>query len=83
MIFLLPTEPLMQNTGGTSQKRMRIYLVTDFDGKCASKILFESESVSGYSPQSFRSWKETARSFEDCFEETGTGLMFENHSLCD
>ena len=65
---------------GTPQRRMRIYLVADFDGERASKILFESESLSGYSPQGFRSWKETARSFGTCSEETSTGLMFENHS---
>ena len=62
------------------QRRMRIYLVADFNGECASKILFESESVSGYSAESFRTWQETARSFGDCSEETGSGLMFENHS---
>ena len=65
---------------GVPQRRMRIYLVTDFDGERASKILFESESLSGYSPQGFCSWKETARSFGTCSEETSTGLMFENHS---
>ena len=65
---------------GTPQRRARIYLVADFDGECASKILFESESLSGYSPQGFRSWKETAGSFGTCSEETSTGLMFENHS---
>jgi DNA (cytosine-5)-methyltransferase 1 len=68
---------------GVPQRRMRIYLVADFDGECASKILFESEGVSGYSAESFASWKEIARSFGDCSEETGSGLMFENHSLCD
>ena len=65
---------------GVPQRRMRIYLVADFNGECASKILFESESVSGYSAESFRTWQETARSFGDCSEETGSGLMFENHS---
>lgn len=66
---------------GVPQRRMRIYLVTDFDGECASKILFESEGVSGYSAESFRAWQETARCFGDCSEETsGTGVMFENHS---
>lgn len=64
---------------GVPQRRMRIYLVADFDGECASKILFESESLSGYSPQSFCSWKETAGSFGTCFEETSTGLVFSNH----
>ena len=62
------------------QRRARIYLVADFDGGCASKILFESEGVSGYSAESFRSWQETAQSFGNCSEETGSGLMFENHS---
>lgn len=65
---------------GVPQRRMRIYLVADFNGERASKILFESESLSGYSPQSFCSWKETARSFGTCSEETSTSLMFENHS---
>lgn len=65
---------------GVPQRRMRIYLVADFNGECASKILFESEGVSGYSAESFRSWQEAARSFGDCSEETGSGLMFENHS---
>lgn len=62
------------------QRRARIYLVADFDGGCASKILFESEGVSGYSAESFRAWQETSRSFGACSEETGSRLMFENHS---
>ena len=62
------------------QRRARIYLVADFNGGCASKILFESEGVSGYSAESFRAWQETSRSFGTCFEKTGSGLMFENHS---
>lgn len=65
---------------GTPQRRARIYLVADFDGERASKILFESESLSGYSAESFRAWQETARCFGTCSEETGSGLMFENHS---
>lgn len=65
---------------GVPQRRMRIYLVADFTGASASKILFESEGMSGYSAESFRAWQETARSFGDCSEETGSGLMFENHS---
>ena len=62
------------------QRRARIYLVADFNGGCASKILFESEGVSGYSAESFRAWQETSRCFGNCSEETGSGLMFENHS---
>lgn len=63
----------------TPQRRMRIYLVADFDGGCASKILFESEGVSGYSAKSVRAWKEAARSLADCSRTTGTGLVFSNH----
>ena len=65
---------------GVPQRRMRIYLVADFDGGCASKILFESEGVSGYSAESFRAWQEASRCFGNRSEETGSGLMFENHS---
>lgn len=65
---------------GVPQRRMRVYLVADFNGGCASKILFESEGVSGYSAESFRAWQEASRCFGKCSEETGSGLMFENHS---
>ena len=63
----------------TPQRRMRIYLVADFDGGCASKILFESEGVSGYSAESVRAWKKAARSAADCSGATGTSLVFSNH----
>lgn len=49
---------------GVPQRRKRIYLVADLDGGSAGKILFESEGVSGYTPQGFRSWQRTARSAE-------------------
>lgn len=49
---------------GVPQRRKRIYLVADFAGGSAGKMLFESEGVSGYTPQSFRSWQGTARAFE-------------------
>lgn len=65
---------------GVPQRRMRVYLVADFNGGCASKILFESEGMSGYSAESFRAWQEASRCFGKCSEETGSGLMFENHS---
>ena len=51
---------------GVPQRRMRIYLVTDFDGECASKILFESEGLSEYSAESFTSWKRNALGFNEC-----------------
>lgn len=50
---------------GVPQRRKRIYLVADFAGGSAGKILFESEGVSGYTPQGFRSWQGTAGSAEE------------------
>ena len=49
---------------GVPQRRKRIYLVADFAGGGAGKILFESEGVSGYTPQGFRSWQGTAGTSE-------------------
>ena len=45
---------------GIPQRRKRIYLVTDFAGGSAGKILFESEGVSGYSAEGFRAWQGAA-----------------------
>lgn len=49
---------------GVPQRRRRIYLVADLAGRSAGKILFESESLSGYSAAGFRSWQRTARRLE-------------------
>ena len=49
---------------GVPQRRKRIYLVADFAGGGAGKILFESEGVSGYSAEGFEAWKGTARNTE-------------------
>lgn len=66
---------------GVPQRRQRIYLVADFDGGCAGKILFESEGVSGYTPQGIKSWQGTAGCTEEGTGETShPSLMFENHS---
>ena len=56
---------------GVPQRRKRIYLVADFAGGSAGKILFESEGVSGYSPQGFRSWERPAGASEESVGETG------------
>lgn len=45
---------------GIPQRRERIYLVADFMRRGADKILFESEGLSGYSDQSFKTWKKTS-----------------------
>ena len=56
---------------GVPQRRKRIYLVADFDGGSAGEILFESEGLSGYTPQGFRSWEGTAGDSEEGIDETG------------
>ena len=46
---------------GVPQRRKRIYLVADFDGDSAGKILFESEGVSGHSEKMQAARKDFAR----------------------
>ena len=74
---------------GVPQRRKRIYLVADFAGGSAGKILFESEGLSGYTPQGFRSWQGTAGTAEESAEKTGAvclnhdapeAIAVENHS---
>lgn len=50
---------------GVPQRRKRIYLVAYFAGGSAGKILFESEGVSGYTPQGFRPWQGAAGTFAE------------------
>ena len=57
---------------GVPQRRRRIYLVADFAGGSAGEILFESEGLSGYSAEGFRSWQRTAGSAAD---RTGTASL--------
>lgn len=49
---------------GVPQRRRRIYLVADLAGRGAGKILFESEGLSGYSSEGFRSRQRAAGSLE-------------------
>ena len=58
---------------GVPQRRKRIYLVADFAGGCAGKILFESEGLSGYTPQGFRSWQGSAGTAEEGSHPAGVG----------
>ena len=64
---------------GVPQRRKRIYLVADFAGWCAGKILFESEGLSGYSKTSISSWQGSAAAVRESTEDASIGLMFENH----
>ena len=56
---------------GVPQRRKRIYLVADFAGECADKILFESESLSGNLTQSVSKRKTTPTDAKDCIGATG------------
>jgi len=74
---------------GVPQRRKRIYLVADFDDEYAPKILFESEGLSGYSAESFRTWQRTAENTENCTGTSGNrdmtsckdvvSVLLENH----
>lgn len=57
---------------GVPQRRKRIYLVADLAGQRAGKVLFESEGLSGYTPEGFRSWQGTAYSSEEGTDPSGT-----------
>lgn len=59
---------------GVPQRRRRIYLVADFGGMSAPKILFESEGLFGNSPQSRKPWK---RAPENTEGSTGKPISFE------
>ena len=56
---------------GVPQRRRRIYLVADLAGGSAGKILFESEGLSGYSAEGFRSWQRAAGSPAACLGAAG------------
>ena len=59
---------------GVPQRRKRIYLIADFTGGCAGKVLFESEGLSGYSPQGFRSWQTASGCSPDSSGAAGIGF---------
>ena len=67
---------------GVPQRRKRIYLVGDFAGWGAGKILFESEGVSGYSAEGFRAWQGAARHTEEGAGAAG-GVRGGVTCLCD
>lgn len=58
---------------GVPQRRKRIYLVHDFNGERATEILFECESVLGYTAQGRTEGKNIAGSAGNSVEATGTG----------
>ena len=57
---------------GVPQRRKRIYLVADFGGNTASKILFEREGLSGNFTESREAWQRTAGDIKTGTHKTGT-----------
>lgn len=51
---------------GVPQRRRRIFLVADFRGQCAGKILFEREGLSRSFAESRESWQGFTRSLARC-----------------
>lgn len=56
---------------GVPQRRKRIYLVADFNGRGARQVLFESEGLSGYSAKGFRAWQRATQGTASCTGATG------------
>ena len=56
---------------GVPQRRRRIFLVADFGGTAAPKILFESESLFGDFKTKCRSWQRAAANAQKGFGTTG------------
>lgn len=50
----------------TAQRRRRIYLVLDFRGQCAAKVLFEREGLRGNYPSCGTPWEGTPTDAERC-----------------
>lgn len=57
---------------GVPQRRKRIYLVADFNGLCAGKILFESEGLSGHPFEGFKARQGTAGGAESGARTAGS-----------
>ena len=66
---------------GVPQRRRRIYLVADFGGFSAGKILFESEGLSGYSKKSISSRKDSASTSRESTENTSISIDGYNGSI--
>ena len=63
---------------GVPQRRRRIYLVADFAGERASKILFESQSVPGDTSPSGEQREGTATDTQGCATMAGKSISFVN-----
>ena len=60
---------------GVPQRRKRIYLVADFGGRCAGKILFEPEGVPGYLKKGIFPWQRAAEDTQNSIGATGATCL--------
>lgn len=67
---------------GVPQRRKRIFLVADFAGGGAEKVLFESDGMSRYSAEGFRAWQRLANGVEDSIGEASEGIGFDGYNQC-
>lgn len=56
---------------GLPQRRKRIFLVADFNGRCADKILFESKSLPRDTKESREPWQTATAGAEESIRGTG------------
>lgn len=68
---------------GVPQRRRRIYLVADFGGQCAGKILFESEGLPGYSSTGSCKGERTSSGAEVGIGASGIGIDGYNGSMAE
>ena len=68
--FSLAWRTLDAQYWGVPQRRKRIYLVADLDGRSAGKILFKSESLSGYTEPCRCPWQTASGTFAAGVGET-------------
>lgn len=66
----------------TAQRRRRIYLVLDLRAECAGEILFERESLRGYSAEIGAPWQETARDVGSCAETADRAGNGVSNAVC-
>ncbi len=62
---------------GVAQRRRRIFLVADFGGRAAPKILFEHNSVPWHPAAGTRTWEGTAFTAQGCADDAGGAVTGE------
>jgi DNA (cytosine-5)-methyltransferase 1 len=60
---------------GVAQRRRRIFLVADFAGLSAGKVLFKQDSLLGHSQESERTWQGTSATAQSCADGTGGACL--------